>query len=157
MATKIHGKDLQLDISSIATAAGTTTLVWDSPFQTIFTGVTTQTIVLPNATTMFLSQRFKISNNSTGLVTVQTNGGATFWIIAAGTDIELVCTSIATAAGTWEKDYRVGNAASGKVMTVNSTMTLQGVDGAVYDLGNGGELLNNGRVYAAIKIGINNY
>ena len=48
----IKSKDIQFAVQSIATAGGTTTLTWDSPYYTIFTGASNQTIVLPNATTM---------------------------------------------------------------------------------------------------------
>ena len=119
---------LNLSLQSIATAAGTTTLTSASVYHTIFTGATTQTVVLPAATTLANGHRYKISNNSTGVVTVQTNGGATLWTLGASTDIELALTDNSTAAGTWEKDYRVGNAATGKVMTVNNSITLAGTD-----------------------------
>jgi hypothetical protein len=131
METTGPGKSLQavnLALQSIATAAGTTTLTTASPFHTIFTGTTTQTVVLPAGTALSNGRRFKISNNSTGIVTVQTNGGATLWTLGASTDIELALTDNSTAAGVWEKDYRVGNAATGKVMTVNNSITLAGTD-----------------------------
>lgn len=124
----MKANSLNFGMQSIATSAGTTTLTASSVYQTIFTGSTTQNCDLPDATTLTVGHRFKISNNSTGIVTVRTNGGATLWTLGSSTDIELVCTDVGTAAGTWEKDYRVGNAATGKVMTLNNSITITGTD-----------------------------
>ena len=49
-----------------ATAAGTTTLVVGSAYFQQFTGVTTQTVVMPDATTAVTGQAFSLSNRSTG-------------------------------------------------------------------------------------------
>lgn len=115
------------DLSSTATAAGTTTLTASSNKIQVFTGSTTQTMVLPNATTLTVGHTFIVHNQSTGLVTVNTNGGATIRIIAGGFDAEFVCTSIGTAAGTWEIQANL-NTATGKGLTVNNTLTLAGTD-----------------------------
>lgn len=125
----MKANSLNFGFQSIATAAGTTTLTSSSVYHTLFTGSTTQNCDLPDATTLTVGHRFKISNNSTGLVTVRTNGGATFWTLGASTDIEMVVTDVGTSAGTWEKDYRVGNAATGKVNTFNNSITWTGTDG----------------------------
>jgi hypothetical protein len=117
---------------TIATAAGTTTLTNASPLATVFTGTTTQTVVLPDATTLTTGWAFHISNQSTGAVTIQTNGGATLWIVAGGSDLDVECTSIGTAAGTWEIDYRVGNSASGKRSVFNNSFTFNGTDNTTF-------------------------
>lgn len=104
---------LDLSYQSIVTAAGTTTLTKTSPRATFFTGSTTQNCDLPDATTLFLGDYFEVHNNSTGVVTVRTNGGATLLAMAAGTSLILICTSISTAAGTWDMGYRASlNAAN---------------------------------------------
>lgn len=121
-----------LNVQSVATAAGTTTLTSSSPYQTIFTGTSTQTVVLPNATTLTTGERYVLSNNSTGLVTVNMNGGSLLWTIGANSDIYLVLTDNSTSAGTWDKDYRAGNAASGKTSTFNNSLTFSGTDGRSY-------------------------
>jgi hypothetical protein len=97
-----------MTVQSVATAAGTTTLTSSSAYHTIFTGTTTQTLVLPDATTLFAGQIFKISNNSTGLVTVNTNGGTLLITMLPGSDWEFVVTAIGTSAGTWVYDNMVG-------------------------------------------------
>jgi hypothetical protein len=120
---------LNLALQSIATAGTTTTLTVSSPYYTIFTGSTTQTCVLPAATTLGVGQKYVIDNNSTGLVTVQTNGGATLWTLASGTEVMVSCLTNGTAAGTWEVDYFACNVATGKVSTTNNTLTFAGTDG----------------------------
>ena len=71
--------------ATTATAAGTTTLtVASAPIQ-YFTGTTTQTIVLPVVST--LPQKgftYSITNNSTGLLTVESSGANVINTIAAG-------------------------------------------------------------------------
>ena len=126
---------INLGLQSIATVAGTTTLTNASVYHTIFTGTNTQNIDLPDATTLAAGQRYKVSNNSTGIVTVRTDGGATFWTMGASTDLDIVLTDAGTSAGTWEKDYRVGNSATGKVSTFNNSLTFSGTDGKGIDIG----------------------
>jgi hypothetical protein len=65
-------------VSVIATAAGTTTLTNTSKQNEIFTGSAIQTIVLPDATTMSVGQNFNIFNQSTGTLTLEFSGGASF-------------------------------------------------------------------------------
>lgn len=120
-------------LQSVTTAAGTTTLTNSSPFLTILTGSTTQTVVLPNATTLANGQRYKITNRSTGAITVQTNGGATLWTVAGTStslDIEITLYDNGTAAGLWDVDYRVGNSATGKASQFTNSLTFSGNDAA---------------------------
>lgn len=125
---------LNLGLQSIATSGGTTTLTNTSPYYTVFTGSSTQSIVLPNATTLQVGQVYVIENNSTGAVTTKTNGGATLWIIATTAEVRVILTANGTAAGTWQVDYLGGNYASGKLFTVNNTVTLNGTDGTTMTL-----------------------
>jgi hypothetical protein len=125
---------LNLGVQSIATSGGTTTLTNASPYYTVFTGSSTQSIVLPNATTLSVGQVYVIENNSTGAVTAKTNGGAILWIIAATAELRVILTANGTAAGTWQVDYLGGNYASGKLFTVNNTITFNGTDGTTMTL-----------------------
>ena len=120
---------LNLGLQSIATSGGTTTLTNASPYYTVFTGSSTQSIVLPNATTLAVGQVYVIENNSTGAVTTKTNGGATLWTIATTAELRVILTANGTAAGTWQVDYLGGNYASGKLFTLNNTLTFNGTDG----------------------------
>lgn len=128
MTGNIAITNLTAGYTTTATAAGTTTLTVNSNYYQFFTGSTTQTVVLPDATTLAVGHRFYIDNNSTGAVTVQTNGGATLAVVAGNTDLFVICTSTATAAGVWDNDYSATRIASGKIFTVNNSITLSGTD-----------------------------
>lgn len=90
------------NFTSTATAAGTTTLVVGSSYYQQFTGSTTQTVVLPNATTLIVGQTFAILNRSTGYVTVNKNGGTLQSTLAPGAQALITVTNIGSAAGTWD-------------------------------------------------------
>ncbi len=102
-----------------ATAAGTTTFTVTSTQLQVFTGSTTQTVVLPAATTMFVGQKFEIYNQSTGILTLQFNGGAAFTdafgtaygSILPHTSLTVKLQTSGTSAGTWA----VSAAASGGI------------------------------------------
>lgn len=96
------GPALIEDSTSTATAAGTTTLTKDSQTNQIFTGATTQTVVLPDSTTLPLSRYFVIQNRSTGLVTVNMNGGTLLTTILPNMQKKVLVTDISTAAGVWD-------------------------------------------------------
>jgi hypothetical protein len=82
-------------------AAGTTVLTVASTRNQILVGSTTQTIQLPNATTLQLGQSFIFVNNSSGILTITNNAGATLDTVPSGGTAQLGATSIATSAGSW--------------------------------------------------------
>lgn len=88
--------------ATTVTAAGTTTLTVASAYLQQFTGTTTQSLVLPDATTLAIGQQFSILNRSTGIVTVKTNGGATLTTVSGGTQTIVTVTSIGSTAGVWD-------------------------------------------------------
>src|SRR4029077_6692492 len=69
--------------ATTATAGTTTTLTIASAKIQQFTGSATQTVVLPNATTLAVGHQFIITNRSTGAVTVNMNGGSLLQTLAA--------------------------------------------------------------------------
>ena len=77
--------------ASTATAAATTTLTVSSAYNQYFTGTTTQTVVLPVTSTLALGFPFRIINNSTGVVTVQSSGTNTIQAMAPGSTLLLTC------------------------------------------------------------------
>jgi hypothetical protein len=72
-------------LTSTATAAGTTTLTATSSHYQLFTGTTTQTIVMPVVTTLTNGCFFVILNHSSGTLTVNTSGGNLLTTITGGT------------------------------------------------------------------------
>jgi hypothetical protein len=114
-------------VTSVPTAAGVTLLSSSSTENYVFTGVSTQTVRLPPTATV--GAVWKIINQSTGLVTVQSSAAAAIVVLAAGTSaIFTALTTAPTAAANWTAVYNGSLAATGKKLTVNNTLTLSGTD-----------------------------
>lgn len=111
--------------TTTATAAGTSTLAVGSNFLQYFTGSTTQTVVLPVASTLVLGQQFQIVNNSSGVVTVQSSGANTIQAMASGTYSTFTCIlTSGTTAASWANSYATTSAAvSGATPTVAGIVT----------------------------------
>jgi hypothetical protein len=92
------------------TAAGTTTLTVASAGIQQFTGATTQTVLLPNATTLVVGHQFQVVNRSTGAVTVQNAGAVSQQVMAGGSQAIFTCAANGTANGTWDVSYTLTTA-----------------------------------------------
>lgn len=90
------------NIVSTVTAAGTTTLTTASAPLQEFTGTTTQTVTLPNATTLFIGHYFTILNRSTGAVTVNYNDNSLAKVVSANTQITFIVRDVSTSNGVWD-------------------------------------------------------
>lgn len=88
--------------TTTATAAGTTTLTPISTMNQQFTGVTTQTAVLPDATRLPVGTTYNVLNRSTGIVTVNANGGGLLAAVSGGSQGQFTLVSNGTSAGTWD-------------------------------------------------------
>jgi hypothetical protein len=98
--------------TTTATSASTTTLTATSTSIQFFTGVTTQTIVLPVASTMTQGQQFTIHNNSTGSLTVNSSGANLVVTITASTTFVITCIlTSGTDALSWDADFEGFNTA----------------------------------------------
>jgi len=97
-----------------ATAAGTTTLLVSSTQTQIFTGVTTETIVLPVVTTFpQIGVEYLIINESTGTLTVNSSGSNLVATIPAGSWARVVCQLITgTTAASWVAQVSASPAAA---------------------------------------------
>jgi hypothetical protein len=115
--------------TTIVTAGTTTTLTVASSKTQQFTGSTTQTCVLPNATTLTVGHSFIIMNRSSGVVTLNMNGGGLLQSMAAGSVVIATLINNGTAAGTWDNIY-ISAGAAGTVSTV-SVQSLNGFTGVV--------------------------
>lgn len=114
--------------TTTATAAATTTLtVANTEFQQ-FTGSTTQIVVLPAANTLTLGHSFIVANRSTGVVTVNANGGSLVQTMAAGSQATFIVTNIGSSTGAWDSSYSITGA--GTVTTV-SVASANGFAGTV--------------------------
>ena len=92
-------------VTNTATAGGTTTLVNTSTQIQVFTGASTQTVVLPNATTYTEpGTKFEFYNSSTGAITLQYQDTTSFTpnpTVAPGSYAVIKMSSNGTANGTW--------------------------------------------------------
>jgi hypothetical protein len=106
-----------------ATAAGSTAFTVVSTYFQIFTGVLTQTIVLPVVSGLTLGWSYLIINSSTGNLTVNSSGGNAIITVLPGTAVKLTCILITgTTAASWQAAYTDFNTAtgSGSVVLSNS-------------------------------------
>lgn len=108
--------------ATTATAAGTTTLTVASKANQFFTGVTTQTVALPVTSTLVLGHQYRIVNNSTGVVTVNSSGGNLIVAMVAGSQVDLTCIlTSGTTAASWAADYSGFTAVTGTGANVLAT------------------------------------
>lgn len=129
--TYIRGNNLIETQASTATGATTTTLTKSSQTNQDFTGSTTQTVVLPSASTLDVGRRFYITNHSTGTVTVKFGDGSTTALaLPGGTQGILIVESNGSTNGTWNV---VGLTSSTSVVPVASggTGLSQGTSGGI--------------------------
>jgi hypothetical protein len=127
--------------ATTATAASTTTLTVASAYLQFFTGSTTQIVAMPVTSTLVLGQAFKVVNQSSGAVTINSSGGNAIVVLAAGTASTLTCTAITgTTAASWSATYSGTAVTSGKLLTISNSLTLAGTDGKSLTLSNTGTL-----------------
>lgn len=107
--------------STTITTGGTTTLTVASTLLQFFTSSSTQTVVLPDATTLALGHEFWIHNNSTGTLTINANGGGLVRTLTTFNDVLLVCTSTTLAAGIWDGEPYMKDTAPN---TLTNSLTL---------------------------------
>ena len=111
-----------MGFTSTATAAGTTTLTNASSYYQLFTGSTTQTVVLPVTSTLSQGWSYHIVNNSTGALTVNSSGGNLVISVIAGTTAMVTCIlTSGTTAASWESGYTDFSTATGTASVVLST------------------------------------
>ncbi len=116
--------------ASTVTAAGTTTLTSTSAYLEQFTGTTTQTVVLPDATTLSIGASFSILNRSTGAVTVNANGGGLVIAVPAASQVIVTCTSVGTSPGVWDvSSSGAGVSLAGDVTGLSGSNTVAQVGG----------------------------
>lgn len=145
--------------ATTATSGASTTLVATSPYQQYFTGTLAQTVVMPVATTLMNGQQWLITNNSTGLVTINTSGASALTVLASGTSASITCINKAggTGVASWNVQYSGASSATGKKLVSSNTLTLAGTDATTMTFpstsaiiaradatGNAGALLHSG-------------
>ena len=113
--------------TTTATAAGTTTLTASSTYYQRFSGSTTQTVVLPSATTMATGQGFVIDNDSSGNLTLQDGSAGALGIVVPGMAAYAFCENNSTTAGSWSGYMFVpGSGPSGQVTWGTAGLAMGG-------------------------------
>lgn len=141
--TYVKGPALIEGTTTTVTVAGTTTLTKDSQTLQQFTGTTTQTVTLPNATTLPNGRKIYLFNRSTGAVTINYFGGALAQSLTEGQWVIATLYNNGTAAGTWDLAFSTGSASSAiTALTGDVTATGPGVVSAVIPAGT----INNTRM-----------
>ena len=124
----------------IVSAAATTILDTSSAAKIRVTGTTTQTIVLPDVATLELGWFYVVTNDSTGVATVQSSGLNSVVTIAANTTVLIQCVLITgTTAASWISDF-IGfssTTGSGAVVraaapTITGVLTTAAISGSSY-------------------------
>jgi hypothetical protein len=125
----LYANNVYLGFTTITAAAGTTVLTNSSSGWIQVVGTTTQTIQLPNATTLYKGLAYTIANNSTGIVTIKDNAGTTIDTVVTGGTSVLVLTANGTSAGSWSAysyipasyDFSTSTANFGTATITNAT------------------------------------
>ncbi len=135
--------------TTTVTAAGTTTLTVASTHQQLFTGSTTQSVKMPDVSTLVLGTTYTIRNISSGTVSVLTSNSSSIRSMSVNT--QLILTSVATSgasAGVWLWAYTSLNVGLPLVnpMTTGGDLIYGGTNGASTRLANGsaGNILTSG-------------
>ena len=122
---------------SVATAAGTTTLTVASKGTQVFTGVTTQTVVLPVVTTLpQIGFSYHIINDSTGALTVNSSGANLVQTIPAGGRALITCILLTgTSAASWASTLIPANLEAGNQTSNIGYLNIpQNSQSAAYEL-----------------------
>lgn len=121
-------------ITSTASSAGTLTLVVGSMRTQQITGTTTHTVVMPVVSTLGLGFPFKIINDSTGIVTVNSSGGNLIYAIPAGVTVDFICILLTgTTAASWLADYPASAASSGLTLIRRASFSAVSNTGTTFD------------------------
>lgn len=139
--------------ATTVTASGTTTLTVASAYQQYFTGSTTQTALLPVASTLVLGQQFLVVNLSSGTVTVQSSGANTIQAMGQNSTATFTCIlTSGTGTASWSATYGAATAAtvtsvaasvpaflsiSGSPITTSGTLAIS-YSGTALPIANGG-------------------
>jgi hypothetical protein len=93
--------NVEVGLTKVTSAGGTTVLTASSTQVQILTGSTTQTFQLPDATTLDPGTFYTFANASSGLLTIVDNASTVLTTIAQGGAAQVLCTDNSTSAGTF--------------------------------------------------------
>jgi hypothetical protein len=115
--------------TTTVTSGGATTLTATSSKIQEFTGSQNHTLTLPT-TGVVTGQQFIVLNNSTGTIATLSSNSSQIHVL--GPSVECLFTALVNTPTTpahWEDSFYGTSFAAGKVLNVNTTLTLAGTDG----------------------------
>jgi hypothetical protein len=115
--------------TTTVTSGGATTLTATSSKIQEFTGSQNHTLTLPT-TGVVAGQQFIVLNNSTGTIATLSSNSSQIHVL--GPSVECLFTALVNTPTTpahWEDSFYGTSFAAGKVLNVNTTLTLAGTDG----------------------------
>jgi hypothetical protein len=118
--------------TQITTSNGTTTLTAASGKILHFVGSSNQILVLPS-TGVVAGQQFVAINNSSGSISGRSSDSSVIHVL--GPSVECLFTALVdtpTLPEHWEDSFYGANFAAGKVLNVNTSLTLAGTDGTTF-------------------------
>lgn len=102
-SANVQINNIAKNLAAVSTGGGTTTLTVGSAAVQQLIGSNSQTVVLPDATTLSIGFSFTILNRTTASsITVNANGGSLLATLTAGTQAIFTATNIGTSAGVWD-------------------------------------------------------
>ena len=126
---------VRLDTTAITSAAGTTTLTKASTQMQRVTGSTTQTVKLPNCTTLQAGYWYAVVNESTGTVTVQNSSASSLTTLAQG-EWAIFSVTSAASADNWSTMKSVPSGSSGganlNITTCSGSCTASASDDVIW-------------------------
>lgn len=148
---------LSPNYAGLATAGGTSTLTNGTVQSIEFTGSSTQTVKLPDCTTLVVGWTYQFFNSSTGAVTIQDSAAGALTIMVPGARALFVCTSIGSAAGSWL--MQLVTTTANIYLAKSADYTLTATDNTVgFDVSGGSHIAtlptavgNGGKILTIIK------
>ncbi len=90
------------NLTTIVTSGGSSFLNAASNCNIVFTGTSSQTLRLSDATTIPLGYCYYITNNSTGIITINSSTGSFIDSLLSGQVVTILLISNGTSVGTWD-------------------------------------------------------
>jgi hypothetical protein len=136
--TALNNRNTFTELTSTATAGGITTMTIESKPIQEFTGTLTQTVKLPS-TSVAAGAEYKIVNNSTGLVTIQTSTAAAVLALSSGSESSFIAlVDTPTTAANWQfinpVDVSLAQTLTSKTLTT-PTLTTPVINGVATGTG----------------------
>ncbi len=107
----------------IATSGGTTSLSITSAGTQLFTGSLSQTVTLPNATTLANGIQYTIDNASTGIITINNFASSLITVVSPASSVTITLQDNSSTSGVWFTNTTTGSLATRLTATLTNIAT----------------------------------